>query len=71
MSDRQVIETPQALGERYWRDLEELLEQGEISLPIAQRVRDDLFEPAEPGEIPKLRWSVWCRYLQEVTGDYS
>jgi len=65
------IETPRQLGERYRRELRELVEQGEISPSFARRVMDDIFAPSEPGESRRLRNSVWRRYVAERTGDFS
>lgn len=60
----QSIESPNELAERFWRELRELVEQGEIGPAVADRVRDDLFEPVEAGQRPRLKWSVWCSYIE-------
>jgi hypothetical protein len=67
----QVIETPEAFGERCWDELIELIEQGEISASFAERVRTDMFEPAAPGRPPRLRRRYRDSYLRQITGDYS
>lgn len=66
-----VIETPRALSERSWRELVDLVEQGEISPSLAQRIRDAMFEETVPGEPPQLRRCHWVRYVQEKSGDFS
>lgn len=70
-ADQHGIETPHELGARYLRELRELVDQGEISPLFAQRIIDDLFTPGEPGQPPRLRWSVWSAYIAELTGDHS
>lgn len=71
MSEEQQVETPEALGERYWRELADLVEQGEISSALAKRIRDDMFERGAPGQPPRLRQSYWRIYLKQLIGDYS
>jgi hypothetical protein len=71
MRDDQGIETPRQLGDRYWHELLELVEQGEISPALARRIMDGMFVPGESGKPPRLRWSFWCAYVAERTGDYS
>jgi polyhydroxyalkanoate synthesis regulator phasin len=66
-----VIQTPQALGEEYWRELRELVDHGEISATLAKQITDDMFEQSAPGEPPRLRRSYWRTYLKEIIGDYS
>lgn len=65
------VETPGQLGELYLHELEELVEQGEISADFARRVTDDLFEPTEPGQARKIRQSIWRSYVAQRTGDFS
>ena len=65
MRDKETIEGPRQLGDRYWSELCDLVNQGEISPEFANRITDDLFEPAEKGEQPQLKWSSWCRYIEE------
>ena len=71
MRDEQPIESPRQLSERYWRELLELVEQGEISPSLARRIKDDMFVPEEPGQPPILRWSIWQAYINQRSGDYS
>ena len=68
MSERngQSIETPHQLAERYRQELRELVDDGEISAAVAERVTDDLFEAATAGEPPTVRWSVWCAYVENA-----
>ena len=65
-SANEPLETPRELGERYQRELREMVGDGEISSDLARRIRDDLFEPTAPGEPPALRWSVWCAYVEDA-----
>ena len=39
------LETREKLSEQYWRELDELLRDGEISTATAKQIRADLFEP--------------------------
>jgi hypothetical protein len=63
------VETRDELGERYLRELEQLVIEGEISASLARRVRADLFDRAEPGKAPQLRRDVWQAYLDEGGGE--
>lgn len=65
MAEDEVIETPAELGNRYLGELQALVDDGEISLSVAQRILDDLFDPAAPGDQPRLKWSVWCAYVED------
>jgi hypothetical protein len=65
------VETPRQLGERYSRELQELVDDGEISRSVAKRIMDDLFEPATPGEPPTVRWSVWHAYVEDADRNAS
>lgn len=71
LSAKESIETPRQLGERYRRELRELVDDGEISESVAQRIIDDLFEPAPAGEAPTLRWSVWSAYVESADRNAS
>jgi hypothetical protein len=68
---RESIETPRQLGERYRRELRELVDHGEISESVARRIMDDLFEPVPAGEAPVLRWSVWSAYVEAADRNAS
>lgn len=61
-----LIETPQVLARRYWTELAGLVEQGEISVALADRVRNDMFEPGSTKAVPRLRDSIWRSYLAEA-----
>lgn len=61
-----LIETPQVLARRYWTELAELVDQGEISAALADRVRDDMFEAGSTEAVPRLRDSIWRSYLAEA-----
>jgi hypothetical protein len=65
MPQKEAVQSPQQLGEQYLRELRELLDEGEISAAFAQRVRDDLFETGGPDQLPALKWSVWCSYVED------
>jgi hypothetical protein len=71
MSNYNVIETPQALGERFWGELQELVDHGEISASDADRIRRDRFDENPSGKPPKLRSSYWRAYLSERNGGAS
>ncbi len=62
----QSIETPRQLAARYRKELRELVDDGEISAEVAQRIMDDLFETSASGEPPTLRWSVWSTYVEDA-----
>jgi hypothetical protein len=68
MPEKQSIESPSELGDRFRRELRELVDLGEISPSVAQRVLDDLFEPDATAGGGALRWSVWLSYVEELTG---
>ena len=65
MAGEEAQEGPRQLGERYWRELHELVASGEISKAFARRLIDDLFEPMGEGQPPVLKWSVWSAYVDE------
>lgn len=48
-----------AISAQYWRDLNQLLDQGEITLDIAKRIEGDMFEPAFPGRHRRLNDRAW------------
>lgn len=60
------LETPRQLGERYERELREMVEDGEISPDLARRIMGDLFEPAAAGEPRSLRWFIWNAHVEEA-----
>ena len=70
-SSNENLETPRELGERYRRELRELVDDGEISASVAKRILDDLFEPAAAGEPRTLRWSVWSTYVEDADRNAS
>lgn len=65
-SGNDPIETPRQLAERYQRELREMVDDGEISRAVAQRIMDDLFESAPADEPRLLRWSIWSAYVEEA-----
>ena len=64
MSHNAAIENPQQLGDRYLRELRDLVDEGKITAAFAQRVVDDMFDAGDAGQ-PLLKWSVWCSYVEE------
>ena len=46
------------MGECYWQELCELVDAGEISVSIARRIADDLFE-GDPSVAPVLKTRIW------------
>ena len=66
LSQEAPIETPQELGERFGRELCELVDHGEITKHFAERISNDLFEPANSRQSRRLRWSVWCEYIKSL-----
>jgi hypothetical protein len=71
MPEHQGIESPGELGDRLWSELLELVDEGELSVSVAERIRDGLFEEGRAGERPRLRWSVWSAYVSQLMGDSS
>lgn len=61
----ELVESREVLSGRYMGELRELLDDGEISLSVAQRVIDDMFEPLQPGAPPRVRMEVWQAYVRE------
>lgn len=60
------VETRRELSGRYLRELQELVDHGELGLAAAERIRSNLFERAPDGERFKL---PTCQaYLKELTG---
>jgi hypothetical protein len=62
------VESRSELSQRYMRELQELVDLGELELDAAERIRTDLFEPTGPGELPRLRLRFWQSYLRDRTG---
>jgi hypothetical protein len=62
---KEALDGPRELAERYWSELCELLDGGEISGALARRIAADMFEPPQPGRAPEIKWSVWCRYVED------
>ncbi|HEU4697421.1 MAG TPA: hypothetical protein VFR92_10725 [Sphingomicrobium sp.] len=65
MSSKEAQEGPRQLGERFWRELCELVAGGDISNAFARRLIDDIFEPMGEGQPPVVKWSVWCAHVDE------
>jgi hypothetical protein len=58
-SAAEAIRTRAELGDQFLRELCELRDDREISAALAGRILDEFFEPAEPGQRPRLKMSVW------------
>lgn len=48
---------------QYWRELQQLLAQGELSLEISRRIERDMFEPAGTPAPRRLNDAAWEIYL--------
>lgn len=48
-----------AISAQYWRDLNQLLNECEITLDIARRIEGDMFEAASPGRPRRLNDRAW------------
>ena len=62
------IETRRELSERFLRELDELVWDGEFSRAVAEQIARDIFEPLTPGRRPLVRAEVWQSYVRERTG---
>ena len=60
------LESRQELSLRYLRELQELIDDGEIDVAAAERIRCDLFEEGVNGN--RLKLAVYQSYLTERTG---
>jgi len=63
-----AVESRRELSARYLRELDELVDDRQISRSDAKKVVEDLFEPGEPGSARRVRLAVWRSYLTERTG---
>ena len=66
MRKTDLVQDPVQLSKRCWRELCELVEQGEIDPEIAQRIRDDLFEAGGLGEPPVLKTAAYRSQLEDL-----
>jgi hypothetical protein len=64
MSHNEAVEDPRQLGERYFQELRDLVDEGKIPAVFAQRVMEDLFEAGEAGQL-LLKKSVLASYIDE------
>ena len=62
MEDPGLTEGPGEVGDRYWRELCDLVAMGEISRSDARLVAADLFE-GDPAVRPVLKQGVWRRCI--------
>jgi hypothetical protein len=69
MPKQPLIENDEALGERYWRELLELVALGEISPDFARRIEADMFEVRDG--VRMLRPSFRLAELRQLKGDFS
>lgn len=53
------------LARRYRRELQDLVDLGEISRSTAQEVFDDMLEPERPGRARRVRLEVWLDHCSE------
>ena len=59
------------LARRYRRELQDLVDLGEISPATAQRVLDDLLEPERPGKARRVRLPIWMEHCEEAEREAS
>lgn len=48
-----------AISAQYWRDLNQLLDECEITLDVARRIESEMFEAASPGRPRRLNDRAW------------
>lgn len=60
------VESRRELSERYLRELQELVDDNDIDLAAAERIRSDLLEPGPDGD--RLKLSTYESYLNEQAG---
>ena len=66
MAAKRCTESSVELARRYRRELQDLVDLGEISRATAQRVLDDLLEPERPGKARRVRLPIWMEHCEEV-----
>ena len=71
MKGRRVAEKLQPessveLARRYRRELQDLVDFGEISRSAAQEVLDDMLESERPGRARRVRLDVWLDHCCEI-----
>lgn len=60
------VPTPEELAKSFRNELRDLVDSGEIDPIFAQRIVDDMFEPAAEGQQRRLKWSAWNSSVEEV-----
>ena len=61
------VPTRAELAEIYWLELRDLVDSGELDPGFAQRIVDDVFEPAMEGRPGReLKLSAWNAYVEEL-----
>ena len=63
------LESRREISDQFLRDLQDMIDDREISFDGAQQILSDLFEPAEPGKRPLVKWSVWHAHTEERLQD--
>lgn len=48
---------------KYWAELLQLLDEGEIDIDVARKIEGDLFEPEIAGQPRTVNEQAWKRYL--------
>lgn len=69
--EAEPIETRRELSERFLRELDELVWDGEFSRGVAEQIARDIFEPPAPGRRPLVRVEVWQSYIRDRTGSVA
>ena len=66
MANNLSFESPVELAKRYRRELQDLVDLGEMSRSTAQEVLDFMLEPARPGRERRVRLQVWLDHCSEL-----
>lgn len=68
--DQVQVETPWSLGRRYWDELLELEQLGEISAALANEIRAAMFEGGTSASRHVLRSSFWSAHVNRLSADW-
>lgn len=66
MGQTEPVPTPEELAKTFRIELRDLVDSGELDPIFAERIVDDMFEPATEGQQRRLKWSAWSSYVEEV-----
>ena len=66
MEQTESVPTPEELARIFRIELRDLVDSGELDPIFAERIVDDVFEPATEGRQRRLKWSAWSSYVEEV-----